>query len=84
MDALFNPLWLIVLVILVLAIRAARRGWGWQPVVWIGSACAALVVVGALTWLAIVPDGVDIFTFLIGAVMSLSAIVYMNVRLPKA
>jgi hypothetical protein len=84
MDALFNPLWLIVLVILALAIRAARRGWGWQPFVWFGGALAALVIVGVLTGLAILPDGVDIFTFLIGAVASLGATLYMNVRLPKA
>jgi hypothetical protein len=84
MDAIFNPLWLIVLVILVLAIRAARRGWGWQPFVWLGGAVAVLVLVGVLTGLAILPDGVDIFTFLIGAVASLGATVYMNVRLPKA
>ena len=84
MDALFNPLWLIVLVILALAIRAARRGWGWLPFVWFGGALAALVIVGVLTGLAILPDGVDIFTFLIGAVASLGATLYMNVRLPKA
>ena len=84
MDALFNPLWLIVLVILLLAIRATRRGWGWQPFVWLGGAVVALVLVGVLTGLAIIPDGVDIFTFLIGAVASLGATMYTNVRLPKA
>ena len=84
MDALFNPMWLIVLVILVLVIRAARRGWGWQPFVWLGGAVTALVIVGVLIGLAILPDGVDIFTFLIGAVASLGATMYMNLRLPKA
>jgi hypothetical protein len=84
LDAIFNPLWLIVLVILVVAIRAARRGWGWLPFVWLGGAVAALVIVGVLTGLAILPDGVDIFTFLIGAVASLGATIYMNIRLPKA
>jgi hypothetical protein len=84
MDALFNPVWLIALVILALAISAARRGWGWLPFVWLGGAVAALVIVGVLTGLAILPDGVDIFTFLIGAVASLGANLYMNIRLPKA
>ena len=84
MDALFNPVWLIVLVILLFAVRAARRCWGWQPFVWLGGAVTALVIVSVLTGLAILPDGVDIFTFLIGAVASLGATMYMNVCLPKA
>lgn len=77
-----NPVFLILVLVIVLNIFAARNGWGWKPFAFLGGAVLSLALVGILTGLEIVPDGVDIFTFLIGAVVNLGAAIYMLIRKP--
>lgn len=72
-----NPVWVILLVTIGLLIAAARRGWGWVPLWFVLGTVAVMLFVGVLTGLAIVPDGVDIFTFLIASLINLVAGIYM-------
>lgn len=76
-DFAVNPLVIIIAIQVVLILIASRRGWGWTPV-WVMLGLIGIVlVVGILTGLAIIPDGVDIFTVLIGSIGIIIALVYM-------
>lgn len=72
-----NPLVIIVAVIIVLMIFASRRGWGWRPVWMLLGLIGIMVIVGVLTGLAIIPDGVDIFTVLIGSLVLIGTYIYL-------
>lgn len=82
-DFAVNPLLIIVAVLVVLIIIAARRGWGWTPLWVMLGLVGTVVVVGILTGLALIPDGVDIFTVLIGSIGVIIAMIYMIVT-PKS
>ena len=83
MDNLtFNPIWIILAVVIAVNTGAALRGWGWKPFAVLGGAFILLLIVGALTGLGILPDGVDIFTFLGGMLINIVVSVYMIVRRP--
>ncbi|MFN5059928.1 MAG: hypothetical protein ACK5GU_08430 [Chloroflexota bacterium] len=77
-----NPLVIILAVIIVLMIIASRRGWGWTPVWLLLGLLGIMVIVGVLTGLAVIPDGVDIFTALFGSIGLIVAMIYMILR-PK-
>lgn len=77
-----NPLVIIVAILGVLIIIANRRGWGWTPVWLLLGLVGIMIIVGILTGLAIIPDGVDIFTVLIGSVVLIMAFTYMIAK-PK-
>ena len=75
-----NPVFYIVIVIVILCIIANRRGWGYIPFLLFAGCLAVLLVVGGLTGLAIIPDGVDIFTFLGGSIIMLGGTGYMIIK----
>lgn len=77
-----NPLVIIIAIIGVLIIIANRRGWGWTPVWLLLGLVGIMIIVGILTGLAIIPDGVDIFTVLIGSIALIIAMTYMIIK-PK-
>lgn len=77
-----NPLVIIVAILGVLIIIANRRGWGWTPVWLLLGLVGIMIIVGILTGLAIIPDGVDIFTVLIGSIALIIAFTYMIAK-PK-
>jgi uncharacterized membrane protein YoaK (UPF0700 family) len=77
-----NPIVFIILIIVVLGVGASQRGWGWRPLWLVLGLVAIVLIVGILTGLAIIPDGVDIFTVLIGSLALIVAMIYMIVR-PK-
>lgn len=81
-DFAVNPLIIIIAIQLVLILIARRRGWGWTPVWLMLGLVGIVIVVGILTGLAIIPDGVDIFTVLFGSIGIIVAMIYMIVR-PK-
>jgi hypothetical protein len=81
-DFAVNPFAIILAVVIVLIVIASRRGWGWTPVWLLLGLIGIMVVVGILTGLAIIPDGVDIFTALFGCIGIIVATIYMIVR-PK-
>ncbi|MBM4412961.1 MAG: hypothetical protein FJ040_05880 [Chloroflexi bacterium] len=82
-DFAVNPLVIIIVIQVVLILIASRRGWGWTPV-WVMLGLIGIVlVVGILTGLALIPDGVDIFTVLIGSIGVIIAMIYMIVT-PKS
>lgn len=81
-DFAVNPLVIIVAILGVLIIIASRRGWGWTPVLLLLGLVGIMVIVGILTGLAIIPDGVDIFTALIGSIALIIAFTYMIAK-PK-
>ena len=77
-----NPLVIIIAVQVVLILIASRRGWGWTPL-WVMLGLVGIVlVVGILTGLAVIPDGVDIFTVLFGSIGVIGILIYMIVK-PK-
>ncbi|MFZ9857978.1 MAG: hypothetical protein ACO3F2_06555 [Roseiflexaceae bacterium] len=78
-----NPIVFIMLIIVVLGIGASRRGWGWLPLWLVLGLVVIVLIVGILTGLAIIPDGVDIFTVLIGSLGLIAAMVYMIFRPQK-
>lgn len=81
-DFAVNPLIIIIAIQIVLIIIASRRGWGWTPA-WVMLGFVSIVmVVGILTGLAIIPDGVDIFTVLFGSIGFIGAMIYMITK-PK-
>ena len=57
-EVTMNPVFYIVIVIVILCIIANRRGWGYIPFLLFAGCLAVLLVVGGLTGLAIIPDGV--------------------------
>ncbi len=77
-----NPLVIIIAIIVVLIIIASRRGWGWTPVWLVLGLVGIVLMVGVLTGLAIVPDGVDIFTVLFGSIGVIGVMIYMILK-PK-
>jgi hypothetical protein len=77
-----NPLVIILAVIIVLMIIASRRGWGWTPVWLLLGLIGVMLIVGILTGLAVIPDGVDIFTALFGSIGMIIALTYMIAK-PK-
>jgi hypothetical protein len=83
-DLSFNPIWIALAVVLAANIAASLCGWGWKPFAVLGGAFVLLVIVGVLTGLGILPDGVDIFTFLGGMIINIVVAVYMIVRRPVA
>jgi hypothetical protein len=81
-DFAVNPLVIIIAIQVVLILIASRRGWGWTPL-WVMLGLVGIVlVVGILTGLAIIPDGVDIFTVLFGSIGVIGILIYMIVK-PK-
>ena len=68
-----NPVFFVVIGLVILTIIANRRGWGYVPF-------ALFVVVGVLTGLEIIPDGVDIFTFLGCSIIIIVGTVYMIIK----
>lgn len=81
-DFAVNPLVIILIIQLVLIVIASRRGWGWTPVLLMLGLIGIMLIVGILTGLAIIPDGVDIFTALFGSIGLITAYVYMIAK-PK-
>ncbi len=77
-----NPLVIILAVIIVMIIIASRRGWGWTPVWLLLGLIGIMLIVGILTGLAVIPDGVDIFTALFGSIGMIIALTYMIAK-PK-
>jgi len=75
-----NPVFFIVIGLITLCVIASRRGWGYVPFALFGACLAVFVIVGVLTGLAIVPDGVDIFTFLGATIIIIGATGYMIVN----
>ena len=81
-DFAVNPLVIIIAIQVVLILIASRRGWGWTPL-WVMLGLVGIVlVVGILTGLAVIPDGVDIFTVLFGSIGVIGILIYMIVK-PK-
>lgn len=81
-DFAVNPLVIIIAIQIILIIIASRRGWGWTPV-WVMLGLVGIVlIVGILTGLAIIPDGVDIFTVLFGSIGFIGLMIYMITK-PK-
>lgn len=81
-DFAVNPLVIIIAIQGVLIFIASRRGWGWTPLWVMLGLVGIVVVVGILTGLAIIPDGVDIFTVLFGSIAVIGILIYMIVK-PK-
>jgi hypothetical protein len=81
-DFAVNPLLIIIAVQIVLIIIASQRGWGWTPVWLMLGLIGVVLLVGILTGLAIIPDGVDIFTVLFGSLGIIVTMLYMIIR-PK-
>ena len=81
-DFAVNPLVVIIAIQIILIIIASRRGWGWTPVWLMLGLIGIVIIVGILTGLAIIPDGVDIFTVLIGSIALIIAMTYMIAK-PK-
>lgn len=79
-----NPALVIVVVMLGVQLAAALRGWGWKPLWFVLGGVVAMLVVGGLTAYAIVPDGVDIFAFLIASLINVGAGVYMLIKRPNS
>ncbi|MEY3991141.1 MAG: hypothetical protein RI985_2222 [Chloroflexota bacterium] len=81
-DFAVNPLVIIIAIQVVLILIASRRGWGWTPLWVLLGLVGIVLVVGILTGLAIIPDGVDIFTVLLGSIGVIGILIYMIVK-PK-
>jgi hypothetical protein len=81
-DFAVNPLVIIIAIQVVLIFIASRRGWGWTPVWLMLGLIGIVLIVGILTGLAIIPDGVDIFTVLFGSLGIIVTMLYMIIR-PK-
>ena len=75
-----NPVFYIVIAIIMLCIVASKRGWGYIPFALFGGCLALFGIVGGLTGLAIIPDGVDIFTFLGCSIIMLIGTGYMIIK----
>ena len=75
-----NPVFFVVIGLVILTIIANRRGWGYVPFALFGGRLALFVVVGVLTGLEIIPDGVDIFTFLGCSIIIIVGTVYMIIK----
>lgn len=75
-----NPVFFIVVAIVILCIIANRRGWGYTPFLLLGGCFALFLVVGLLTGLEVIPDGVDIFTFLGCSIVMLGGTGYMIIK----
>jgi hypothetical protein len=81
-DFAVNPLVIIIAIQGVLILIASQRGWGWTPLWVMLGLVGIVVVVGILTGLAVIPDGVDIFTVLFGSIGVIGILIYMIVK-PK-
>lgn len=73
----------ILVVSLLLSVITSRRGWGYIPFAIIGGCTAIFVIVGLLTGAGIIPDGVDIFTFLGCCAILLVSNTYMLLKSPN-
>ena len=79
-EVQMNPVFFVVIGLITLTIIANRRGWGYIPFALFGGCLALFGIVGGLTGLAIIPDGVDIFTFLGCSIIMLIGTGYMIIK----
>jgi len=79
-EVQMNPVFFVVIGLITLTIIANRHGWGYIPFALFGGCLALFGIVGGLTGLAIIPDGVDIFTFLGCSIIMLIGTGYMIIK----